>query len=192
MKKIAIQIDWEQRKKNNLYHLRLGNGTIYEFTSKRIGQNFVNKTNKFLSEKWYNFFNLYNQVFTEYSSCTGYFHNKENHKGFRFQDTNIRKLLHQLEDDLNYMIGQSRTLNGNYTAFSNLNNISSELIKAILILKSLHSHRSNAQQITGLNFLIQQIHNQNSELNGWGLEMCVDRFENIKVVEMTPLKAVNE
>ncbi len=191
MKKINIHIDLVSRKKLNSYPFRLGNGTIYDFASKRKANDFINKTNKFLTEKWYNLYNLYSMVFNEYSMITGYFHNTSKDKGFRFLDAKAREILHEIDPIMHRSITNSNNMNGNYTVFSNIEKVCFNLTRVLLTLKEIHENKSNAQQLIQCNFLIYQLQSIKDETFNWGLDKCSDIFEITKIIELPQLRVVN-
>ena len=70
MKRIVLK---QFRKQGNNYIVSLGNGTVHSFTSQRKAQDYLSKTNKFLTVQLFEAHTVYMDLWQEYQRCWFYF-----------------------------------------------------------------------------------------------------------------------
>jgi hypothetical protein len=176
MKRISLKnINTSQKT----YTVFLGNGTTHSFKSERSAQDFINKTNKFLTEHLH-------EIHAIYSSVSILL----NHNWFYFQnDKNTRKAhLYQFERDcnnnidsiratLNRIVDHSHFTNGNYTTFIDLLRASNYLQDTIKILNVINKNRSNTNALYEYKSLFNRLIQLDNSLKNYSQFQSVKSFD---------------
>jgi len=183
MKKVELK---NITKSSNQYSVYLGNGTAHKFSSNRNALQFLNITNRFLTQRLYDARELYSSVWNKYQHQWGYFsHNKKS------MDSELRetdRLCHQLltgcDDSFNQVVIHCGLTNGNYFVFIKLNNIIDNLSETIRHLSNMSRKQSATAELYCYDNLFKRLQNLKSELSNYGFVEAKHLFKMPQHIDM--------
>lgn len=164
MKKIVLK-RFEQ--KDGSYQVRLGNGTVHSFPSKRLLFQFLTRTNKFLTSRAFDIHAIYMELWQEYQRCWFYFGSGQNYKwSLHFLDyKRCKEELEACEDHILRAIGQSDWDSGNHYSFHSLNTAISCQKGVIKTIIPLFKSRSQTAELYRMNCLLERLLSAESKIH---------------------------
>lgn len=176
MKKISIT---QVNRVDKIYTIFLGNGTTHQFKSERSAQDFLNKTNKFLTEHLHELHAIYSDVATKLNHNWFYFnHDKNTRKASLFQsERDCNANMDAIRDILNKTVIQSHFTNGNIIVFIDFQKVSNYLKDTIKLLNDLNKKRSNTNALYEYKSLFNRLIQLDNSLTNYSQFQSIKSFE---------------
>lgn len=160
------------QQKNEIYIVKLGNGTCHEFRNLKKCKKFLHKTSKFLTGR-YNELNLiFADIFNQYRQIYFYFDNNKNTRKAEIYETRrrINRLIQHTEnlfDKLSFIEDYST---GNIVAFQLLYSLIDSLIEIVVAIKKINQNKSYAATQVRCEYLINQLIEEKKQIQNYSLE----------------------
>lgn len=176
MKKISIN---QVLRVDGFYNVFLGNGTTHSFKSERTAQDFLNKTNRYLTDHLHELHAIYSDVSTKLNHNWFYFnHDKNTRKASLFQsERDCNTNMDATRDILNKTVLQARFTNGNIIVFIDFVKVSNYLKDTIKILNGLNKKRSNTNALYEFKSLFNRLVQLDNSLSNYSQFQSVRSFE---------------
>jgi hypothetical protein len=176
MKQLNIQWNAEPapakpHAKNKNYCVYLGFGKREYFSSKREAQNFVNKTNQFLTYKMLELNICYADTFATYRRSWPYFaHNKtRQQQNLRLMEIKCREQLQDVSRMFDLMFSTHENIASSIAKF--FYTIQEFLENVLTEIKKLYRSRSMGAQVAEAEFIIQRMNRITQQIENWNREM---------------------
>ena len=154
------------------YVVKLGNGTVHEFSNEKKCKKFLVKSSKFLTKR-YNRLNLiFADVFSLYRQVYFYFDDNRNkrHSSLYADRRKVNSLVSYIEKQFEQLTFIGIRSDGNFLVFPNLYSLIESLIEILLIIRKLNAKKSYAATQIRCDFLISQLQECKSEIQNYSLK----------------------
>ncbi|QIA08264.1 hypothetical protein [Draconibacterium halophilum] len=153
------------------YVVKLGNGTVHEFSNEKKCKKFLVKSSKFLTKR-YNRLNLiFADVFSLYRQVYFYFDDNRDkrHSELYADRRQVNALISYVEKQFEQLTFIGIRSDGNFLVFPNLYSLIESLIEILLIIRKLNSKKSYAATEIRCDFLINQLQECKAEIQNYSL-----------------------
>lgn len=160
------------QQKDEIYFVKLGNGTCHEFKNLKKCKKFLFKSSKFLTCRYNELNLLFGDIFHQYRQIYFYFDNNRNTRKAEIFETRrrINRLIQHSEELFDRISFIEDYSTGNIIVFQLLYSLIDSLIEIVVSIKKINESKSYAATQVRCEYLINQLIEEKKQIQNYSLE----------------------
>jgi hypothetical protein len=160
-------------KDGKKFSVSLGNGTIFDFTSKRLTLKFLAETSRFLTGSLYEARSIYISVWNKFQLSWGYF---QSNSELFLEGENCQDLLTRISKSFDLAVNRSHWENGNHFSFTHIFSVIQSQKEIIKALNKVFELKGTTHEIYECEAMYNRLINLECELKNYGQTNAIRLF----------------